>query len=110
MFNILLLSTLQLEEGKKLVRDAIAAGVFNDLGSGSYIDLCVITKDSVDYIRPYEKANLKGQRLASCRISDIIIIIFCEFMDVSLAVGCVHFRLFTLYNGCLYSLQPKGSG
>ena len=102
---------MQLEEGKKLVRDAIAAGVFNDLGSGSYIDLCVITKDSVDYIRPYEKANLKGQRLASCRISDIII--FCEFMDVSLAVGgrhvCVHFRLFTLYNGCLYSLQPKGS-
>ena len=27
------------EEGKKLVRDAIAAGVFNDLGSGSNIDL-----------------------------------------------------------------------
>ena len=53
---------LQLEEGKKLVRDAIAAGVFNDLGSGSYIDICVITKDGVDYLRPYDKANLKGQR------------------------------------------------
>ncbi|XP_004522057.1 proteasome subunit beta type-7 [Ceratitis capitata] len=50
------------EEGKLLVRDAIAAGVFNDLGSGSNIDLCVIRKDSVDYLRNYELANLKGKR------------------------------------------------
>jgi len=54
------------EPAKKLVRDAIAAGIFNDLGSGSYIDLCVITKDGVDYIRPYDKANLKGERLVQC--------------------------------------------
>lgn len=40
------------EEGCKLVRDAIAAGIFNDLGSGSNIDLCVITADGVDYMRP----------------------------------------------------------
>lgn len=45
---------MELEEGKKLVAAAIRAGVFNDLGSGSNIDLCVITKDNVDYIRPYE--------------------------------------------------------
>jgi 20S proteasome subunit beta 2 len=50
------------EEGKKVVRDAIAAGVFNDLGSGSNIDLCVIKKDKVDYIRPYEIANPRGVR------------------------------------------------
>lgn len=50
------------EEAKKLVRDAIAAGVFNDLGSGSNIDLCVIKKDKVDYLRPYEVANKKGVR------------------------------------------------
>lgn len=50
------------EEGKKLVRDAIAAGVFNDLGSGSNIDLCVIRKDSTEYLRGYEYANVKGQR------------------------------------------------
>lgn len=50
------------EEGKKLVRDAIAAGVFNDLGSGSNIDLCVIRKDSTDYLRNYELANKKGER------------------------------------------------
>ena len=52
----------QLEEAKKLVRNAIAGGIFNDLGSGSNVDLCVITKDGVKYLRPYDEANLKGQR------------------------------------------------
>lgn len=50
------------DEAKKLVRDAIAAGVFNDLGSGSNIDLCVIKKDKVDYLRPYEVANVRVER------------------------------------------------
>lgn len=50
------------EDGKKLIRDAIAAGIFNDLGSGSNIDLCVIRKNSVDYLRNHEIANEKGQR------------------------------------------------
>lgn len=50
------------EEGKKLVRDAIAAGVFNDLGSGSNVDLCVIREDSADYLRGYEVASKKGER------------------------------------------------
>ena len=45
-----------------LVRNAIAAGIFNDLGSGSNIDLCIITEDKVDYIRPYDEANIKGKR------------------------------------------------
>lgn len=53
---------MSVDEGKKLVRDAIAAGVYNDLGSGSNIDVCVITKDKVDYIRPYEIANKRGVR------------------------------------------------
>lgn len=50
------------EEGKKLIRDAIAAGIFNDLGSGSNVDLCVIRKGSVDYLRNYELSNQKGTR------------------------------------------------
>lgn len=52
----------QEEEAKSLVRDAIAAGIFNDLGSGSNIDLCVITKGKVDYLRPHDVANKKGVR------------------------------------------------
>lgn len=50
------------DEAKELVADAIRAGIFNDLGSGSNVDLCVITKDKVDYIRPYHVANEKGVR------------------------------------------------
>ncbi|XP_076243410.1 proteasome beta2 subunit [Calliopsis andreniformis] len=50
------------EEAKELVADAIRAGVFNDLASGSNVDLCVIRKGSVDYLRPYDVANVKGQR------------------------------------------------
>ncbi|KRT80949.1 hypothetical protein AMK59_5319 [Oryctes borbonicus] len=55
------------EEGKQLVRDAIAAGIFNDLGSGSNVDLCVIRKGSVEYLRTYDEANVKGKRQASYR-------------------------------------------
>ncbi|KAG2586460.1 hypothetical protein PVAP13_5NG038100 [Panicum virgatum] len=32
------------EEGIQLVSEAICAGIFNDLGSGSNVDVCVITK------------------------------------------------------------------
>lgn len=53
---------LQKDEAMKLVRDGIAAGIFNDLGSGSNIDLCIITKDKLEYLRPYDEANLKGKR------------------------------------------------
>lgn len=50
------------DEAKELVADAIRAGIFNDLGSGSNVDLCVITKDKAEMIRPYHVANLKGVR------------------------------------------------
>ncbi|CAH1782457.1 unnamed protein product [Owenia fusiformis] len=54
---------MEMEDAMKLVRDAIAAGIFNDLGSGSNVDLCVIKKDlKVDYLRPYDEANQKGIR------------------------------------------------
>lgn len=55
------------EEGKKLVRDGIAAGIFNDLGSGSNVDLCIIRKGSVDFLRTYDEANKKGVKQASYR-------------------------------------------
>ncbi|KAK0180379.1 hypothetical protein PV327_006023 [Microctonus hyperodae] len=65
------------EEGKELVADAIRAGVFNDLGSGSNVDICVIRNTeirgpvfdsrSVEYIRPYDVANEKGKREGSYR-------------------------------------------
>lgn len=50
------------QEAKDLVADAIRAGIFNDLGSGSNVDLCVITKDKAEMLRPYHEANVKGVR------------------------------------------------
>ena len=38
---------VQRDEGIKLVCEAICSGIFNDLGSGSNVDVCVITKVSV---------------------------------------------------------------
>ena len=40
----------------QLVRDAIRAGIFNDLGSGSNVDVTVIRKDDVSRFRTYEVA------------------------------------------------------
>ena len=51
------------EEAKKLVRDAIAAGIINDMGSGSSVDIAVLKpNDVIDYLRPYEKLVQKGER------------------------------------------------
>lgn len=53
-----------MEEAKELVRLAIHAGIMSDLGSGNNIDICVITKDGVDYIRPYQESEYKDNRWA----------------------------------------------
>lgn len=46
------------EEAVHLVRDAIRAGIFNDLGSGSNVDIKVIRLDgSTEYHRNYETPN-----------------------------------------------------
>lgn len=45
------------QEAVDLVEQAIAAGVFNDLGSGSNIDVMVITKDKHQYLRNHKKPN-----------------------------------------------------
>jgi len=56
------------KDAMQLVRDAVAAGIFNDLGSGSNVDLCIITKDQkVEYLRPYDVANEKGVRQGNYR-------------------------------------------
>jgi len=49
------------EEAKALVHKAISAGVFNDLGSGSNVDLCVIKKNEVNMLRGYDVVS--NQRL-----------------------------------------------
>uniref|UniRef100_A0A8C1BTT4 Proteasome subunit beta n=1 Tax=Cyprinus carpio carpio TaxID=630221 RepID=A0A8C1BTT4_CYPCA len=58
---------MELEEAKQLVRDAITAGIFCDLGSGSNVDLCVITEKTVDYLRGYDQPVQKGLREGTYR-------------------------------------------
>lgn len=58
---------MELEEAKTLVRDAIAAGIFCDLGSGSNVDLCVITERGVEYLRGFDKPTTKGTREGNYR-------------------------------------------
>jgi len=47
------------EDAVVLVANAIQSGIFNDLGSGSNVDICVIRKDSdkVDYHHNYLQCN-----------------------------------------------------
>lgn len=47
------------EDAKRLVSDAIKAGIFNDLGSGGNVDLVVIKRGKVDILRNIEKPNEK---------------------------------------------------
>lgn len=54
------------EDAVKLVRDAILAGVFNDLGSGSNVDINVLRKDGTvkvmrGYMTPNEVAPFRAQ-------------------------------------------------
>ncbi|KAK4942907.1 proteasome core particle subunit beta 2 [Elasticomyces elasticus] len=50
------------DEAVKVCSEAIQAGIFNDLGSGSNVDVCVIEKDKPtqllrNYIRPNDRSN-----------------------------------------------------
>ncbi|KAL4363885.1 hypothetical protein GQ457_04G009820 [Hibiscus cannabinus] len=51
---------LNKEEGINLVCEAICAGIFNDLGSGSNVDICVITTGHKEYLRNYRVPNARA--------------------------------------------------
>lgn len=51
---------MTIEEGKALVCEAICAGIFNDLGSGGNVDICVITKEGTQHIRSF---RIPGERI-----------------------------------------------
>jgi len=45
------------EQAQNLVHHAIKAGIFNDLGSGGNVDICIITKDGTEMLRNIDIAN-----------------------------------------------------
>jgi 20S proteasome subunit beta 2 len=54
---------LNREEAIALASEAIKAGIFNDLGSGSNVDVCVIEKDKpTQLLRNYMKPNERGEK------------------------------------------------
>ncbi|CAI5493954.1 unnamed protein product [Closterium sp. Naga37s-1] len=53
---------MTMEEGVALVSAAIRAGIFNDLGSGSNVDINIITKDGVEVRRNFEKPTPRTYR------------------------------------------------
>lgn len=53
------------EEAINLTSDAILAGIFNDLGSGSNVDVCVITQDKTTLMRNHIKPNQREQKQKS---------------------------------------------
>lgn len=48
---------LSREEAVALCIEAISAGIYHDLGSGSNVDYCVITKDKSEMFRNAVKNN-----------------------------------------------------
>lgn len=53
------------DEAVKLCADAIEAGIWNDLGSGSNVDVAIITPEKTILKRNYIKPNERTQKLKS---------------------------------------------
>ncbi|VDM34539.1 unnamed protein product [Hydatigera taeniaeformis] len=53
------------EDAMELVRQAILAGVFNDLYSGTGVDLCVITNKGSEFFKLYDLPTERGVRARS---------------------------------------------
>ncbi|KAF8880012.1 20S proteasome subunit [Infundibulicybe gibba] len=53
---------LEREEALTLVKLAISAGIFNDLGSGSNIDACIITASETEMLRNVEMPNERVEK------------------------------------------------
>ena len=58
-------SKLTEEEAIELASNAIQAGIFNDLGSGSNVDVAVIKKDMTTLKRGYVKPNQRSKKQKS---------------------------------------------
>ncbi|KAF5380043.1 hypothetical protein D9615_006155 [Tricholomella constricta] len=55
-------ANMEREDALNLVKAAISAGIFNDLGSGSNIDACIITASHTEMLRNVEMPNMRVQK------------------------------------------------
>ena len=87
------------EDGCKLVRDAIAAGIFNDLGSGSNVDICIITAAGVECVADPTLSLSLSLSLASFFLS------LSLGLSLALPFSFSGVRLST-FTTCLHLLSP----
>lgn len=64
-------AALTREDAVKLCSDAILAGIWNDLGSGSNVDVCVIEKDRTRLLRNYITPNQREPKMLNYRFSTL---------------------------------------
>ena len=58
------------DEAVKICSEAILAGIFNDLGSGSNVDVCVIEKDKpTQLLRNYIKPNEREKKIRNYKFA-----------------------------------------
>lgn len=55
------------EDAVKLCSEAITAGIFNDLGSGSNVDVCVITPEKATLLRNHIRPNERTKKMRDYR-------------------------------------------
>lgn len=58
---------LSQEEAVKLASEAIEAGIFNDLGSGSNVDVCIITPEKALLKRNFKTPNVREPKQRNYR-------------------------------------------
>ncbi|GMN42630.1 hypothetical protein TIFTF001_011850 [Ficus carica] len=65
------------DEGIKIVAEAICSGIFNDLGSGSNVDVCVITKGHKEYLRnhllPNPRTYVSAKDYSSSKKTEVLL-------------------------------------
>lgn len=70
VFETMWKPSLNQDDAVKLCSEAIKAGIFNDLGSGSNVDVCVVHKEKpTQLLRNYIKPNERGQKERSYRFA-----------------------------------------
>ncbi|KAK2073014.1 hypothetical protein P8C59_007328 [Phyllachora maydis] len=65
VFETMWKADLTRDEAVALCSEAIQSGIFNDLGSGSNVDVAIITADKTTLKRNYIKPNERSQKLKS---------------------------------------------
>jgi len=61
------MNKLSKQDAIDLCAEAIQAGIFNDLGSGSNVDVCVITPDKATLLRNYITPNQRERKMRDYR-------------------------------------------